>query len=932
MKPSKLFKKTLLLFIGLFGVLTVAISVFTAIMVYESVLQEHRTRAFAIARTISSSGLDVLLNQDATSIQSFIDQVIEIQGISYAFYESAEGGIVAHTFVPRIPASVSALLSATPGRDLQNQEQSGSYLTRTMEIPGQGTFLDVAAPILSGAAGFIHIGMDMKLVQKSIWKILSRIQLLTLAIFAITVAIAYFLVEKISHPLSELTVFAERMAAHDFDANIAIDTDDEVGLLARNMKTMGRELSTLVSGLEQSVHSATTELQSTLSSMTVILDNIAEGLVVTDGTGTILRHNPQVTGMFGLAAESIVGKNIRLLLGKTLDTILAEDGTEESGSTPLDRFMDSPKTYPSRVIEFAARRADGTEIPVEISISTIGTRAETSYVAMIRDITLRKRAEKEQQRVQELLERSVRDRTLELSEANALLRLEIQERKSIELALASEKELLGTTLRSIGDGVITTDTNGRIVLMNKVAENLTGWTQNAARGKDFAEVYKILKPARANGPSRAEPNLLEKDVVLISRNGKEVDVAQSVSPIMDQKNQILGAVLVFRDVTSQKKQEVEHLKSEKLGSLGILAGGIAHDFNNILTAILNNISMARIMAKGDERATANLKKAESATLRAQKLTNQLLTFSQGGEPIKEIASIAELIKESANFALRGTNIKCEYEIDSDIWPVEVDHGQIVQVLDNLIVNAVQAMPKGGTITITARNMDPKPGEAQPLLTGKCVVITVKDQGHGIDPGIIEKIFDPYFTTKDKGSGLGLATTYSIVKSHNGRIDVSSTSGSGTVFTIHLPASPEQGVPVTQPSQNVLIRGKGNILVMDDEESLRNVLEDTLCYLGYSPVFAVDGREALEIYRESLENGKSIDAVIMDLTIPGGMGGKETIRELLLLDPQARAIVSSGYSNDPVMANFRRFGFKDVLLKPYTMEEISTKLQTLLCPV
>jgi PAS domain S-box-containing protein len=584
------------------------------------------------------------------------------------------------------------------------------------------------------------------------------------------------------------------------------------------------------------------------------------------------------------------------------------------------------------VIEFAARRADGTEIPVEISISTIGTRAETSYVAMIRDITLRKRAEKEQQRVQELLERSVRDRTLELSEANALLRLEIQERKSIELALASEKELLGTTLRSIGDGVITTDTNGRIVLMNKVAENLTGWTQNAARGKDFAEVYKILKPARANGPSRAEPNLLEKDVVLISRNGKEVDVAQSVSPIMDQKNQILGAVLVFRDVTSQKKQEVEHLKSEKLGSLGILAGGIAHDFNNILTAILNNISMARIMAKGDERATANLKKAESATLRAQKLTNQLLTFSQGGEPIKEIASIAELIKESANFALRGTNIKCEYEIDSDIWPVEVDHGQIVQVLDNLIVNAVQAMPKGGTITITARNMDPKPGEAQPLLTGKCVVITVKDQGHGIDPGIIEKIFDPYFTTKDKGSGLGLATTYSIVKSHNGRIDVSSTSGSGTVFTIHLPASPEQGVPVTQPSQNVLIRGKGNILVMDDEESLRNVLEDTLCYLGYSPVFAVDGREALEIYRESLENGKSIDAVIMDLTIPGGMGGKETIRELLLLDPQARAIVSSGYSNDPVMANFRRFGFKDVLLKPYTMEEISTKLQTLLCPV
>ena len=371
--------------------------------------------------------------------------------------------------------------------------------------------------------------------------------------------------------------------------------------------------------------------------------------------------------------------------------------------------------------------------------------------------------------------------------------------------------------------------------------------------------------------------------------------------------------------------EEELLKIQKLESVGILAGGIAHDFNNILTSILGNISVAIMHTTPKSEISQILTNAEGAALHAKDLTMQLLTFSKGGAPIKTSASIADLIKDSTNFMLRGSNVKCEFSLPDELWPVEIDEGQMSQVINNLIINADQAMPGGGNIEISSINVIIRPGDIIPLKKGKYVKVSIKDHGKGITKRNLTKIFYPYFTTKRSGSGLGLSVAYSIVKNHEGYITVMSKPGKGTTFYIYIPAS-QKKIPEKRTWKKSLYMGKRNILVMDDEKMVRDILSRMLKKLGCEVVCVKDGAEAIIKYKQSKETGKPFDVVIMDLTIPGGMGGQETIKKLLEIDPEVKAIVSSGYSNDPIMSHYQAYGFSSVIAKPYRITELSKILR------
>lgn len=502
-------------------------------------------------------------------------------------------------------------------------------------------------------------------------------------------------------------------------------------------------------------------------------------------------------------------------------------------------------------------------------------------------------------------------------------------RKIAEDSLAMEKERLAITLQSIGDGVITTDLNGDIQLLNRVAEDLTGWSYKEAVGQPLEEIFHIVDYAtrkRLENPvsrviASGQTVNITPGTVLIARDGWERFIADSAAPIFNSKSKILGVVLVFRDISEKRKMEFEISKLDKLKSIGLLAGGIAHDFNNLLAAILGNISLARITAGSGSAVNERLVKAETAVMKAKGLTQQLLTFAKGGAPVKKVISIEELLRESVIFALRGSNTQYQFEIKPNLRSVEADSGQISQAINNLIINADQAMPMGGTITIAAENCTLRPHNSVPLPPGDYVKVAIRDQGAGIAEKHLHLIFDPYFTTKETGSGLGLATVYSIVNRHGGAIEVSSRKNIGATFVMYLPASAQQTVSENN-EQKAIQKGSGKVLIMDDDQDVREVAGMMLTELGYSVAYAGDGQEAVHLYQEAMRDRRPFDYVILDLTIPGGMGGEETIKKLLEIDPEIKAIVSSGYSSSPIMADFKKYGFTAVAVKPYNIGELS----------
>jgi PAS domain S-box-containing protein len=508
--------------------------------------------------------------------------------------------------------------------------------------------------------------------------------------------------------------------------------------------------------------------------------------------------------------------------------------------------------------------------------------------------------------------------------------LDITERKKAEAALTESEKRYRTLFNSGNDAIFVSsfsenDSLGNFIEVNEIACKKLGYTREEllemspldfgiSENKD--KTLDLLKSLKINKP-------IIQETVHTTKDGKRIPV--EVSYLLIEIENRKAVLSISKDISERKEMEFERQRSEKLESIGILAGGIAHDFNNILTVIMGNITLSKMYSEPGTKVFERLTEAERGAFRAKDLTQQLLTFSRGGAPILKTASIKELLLESAKFPLTGSKVKCEFFIAENLWHVEMDEGQINQVIHNIVLNAEQAMPEGGLIHVIAENIQIGPDNTLLLKQGKFIKITIRDNGIGIAKEHLKKIFDPYFSTKSKGSGLGLTMVYSIIKNHNGVVTLDSKPGVGTTFYIYLPAS-EGTLEKNDDEEKNLLSGFGKVLIMDDEELVREMAAEMLKNLGYEVQIAKDGTEAIALYQREMKNGSPFSAVIMDLTIPGGMGGKEALQALRKFDPSVKAIVSSGYSNDPVMSRYSEHGFSGVVAKPYKISDLGMALK------
>jgi PAS domain S-box-containing protein len=516
-----------------------------------------------------------------------------------------------------------------------------------------------------------------------------------------------------------------------------------------------------------------------------------------------------------------------------------------------------------------------------------------------------------------------------LENTNASYKKEIRERKRTEEALRQSEEKYRELVENAGDAIVVAR-DGMLCFVNSRAIELSGYSEKELKSKPFTAVIhpQDREMVQRNYFQRLSGKHVPADYSFrcLHKDGSVKWVELNTVPISWEG---APATLNFlRDITEKNRMEEELLKVQKLEAIGVLAGGIAHDFNNILASVMGNVSLAKMDVSPNDKVYPLLESAEGASIRAKALTQRLLTFSKGGAPVKEITTISDVIVGCSKFALSGSKVGCEFNLPTDLWPLEIDVGQINQVIQNIIINADQAMPDGGTVRISAVNIVTGTNQGLPLQPGKYVLLTFQDTGSGIPEVNLNKIFDPFFTSKKHGSGLGLTTAFSIIKRHDGHIAVESQVGVGTSFKVYLPSSNKD---FQQKDENAIIdiQGEGKILVMDDEEMIQTIVQQMLHQIGYEVELANDGQEAIELYQEALNAGKPFDMVILDLTVPGAMGGKEAIARLCIIDANIKAIVSSGYSNDPVMSNYEEYGFSGVVEKPYNLQKLGETLNKVL---
>ncbi len=615
-----------------------------------------------------------------------------------------------------------------------------------------------------------------------------------------------------------------------------------------------------------------------------------EGIAITDDEDRFVYVNDAHARIYGRLQDELIGKTWR-------DTV-----TPELGAL-IER--DLPKTLHNRAVgvwsgECPALRKDGTILPTEIAATSRWdeTGKYLGHICIVRDISERKRSEE---------------------------------------TLINKEKFIRNILDTVDEGFIVIDSDYHILTANKAYCNQVSMPCDEVGGRYCYELsHKTLRPCYEEGEECAVRQVFETGEPHSALHkhpdakGSVLYVETKAFPIKDSSGEVTSVIGVINNITGKHLLEEEQLKTQKLEAIGLLAGGIAHDFNNLLQGVFGYISMARIMHDQKQKSIEMLEEAEKALNMSVNLTSQLLTFSKGGKPLTKRIELRPVIENSVKFALSGSSVDCRINIDEDLRTVEVDEGQISQVIQNLVLNAQQAMPIGGTISIAAWNI--VPGQKQlPLVLkqGNYVVISIMDRGIGIPEQYLTKIFDPYFTTKDKGSGLGLATSYSIIKNHGGVIDVKSKLGEGTTFFVYLPAVAAVESSAKTVSGNVQAIRKGRILLMDDEEIVRDIVGIMIKSLGHEAEFAVDGKEAIGKYRESMKSGRKFDIVIMDLTVRGGMGGEEAIKELREIDPDIKAIVSSGYTDSSAISQYKAAGFKSCLTKPYDIDSLNTTLNSLL---
>lgn len=623
---------------------------------------------------------------------------------------------------------------------------------------------------------------------------------------------------------------------------------------------------------------AQVELDITRARYFDLYDLAPVGYCTIDRNGRILEANLTAATLLGVARGALVNQPLtRFILKEDLDTYSLKQ---------ILLF----KTGQSQGLELRIVKEDGTMLWVHLE-TTIALNADGESVSRVAltDVPERQRAEEalrdSERRYRIIFERS-------------------------PLALISFDS----------EGTIVDFNDKFVEMMGSSREKLLGI--NTAR-QSSPKMREAIKKALAGETATFE------DLYTSITAGRTAYLRAKFSPVVPGRSPT-DVIATLEDITELKRHEAEQHKLEKLESLGVLAGGIAHDFNNVLTGIMANISFAKLLIEPCHAAGKPLEEAEKATKRAAEISQQLLTFARGGEPNKKVISFQHLILESASLMLRGSNVKAVLNVPESLHSLIADEGQISQVLNNLILNAAQSMPGGGTLTVTANNIALSAGNSLGLPAGSYVKAELRDQGCGISPENLKRIFDPYFSTKAAGTGLGLASAFSIIQRHNGNISVNSTNGAGTVFTLYLPSIDISRAEHRQSASEKSGKGqRGTVLVMEDEEMIRDIVATMLNHLGYKAKTCASGEEAVELYLKAVAAGDPFRAVIMDLTIPGGMGGKQAAEQILASFPKARLIVSSGYSNDPVMANFKEFGFCGAIAKPYNVREFEQVLNSLL---
>ncbi|WP_458775316.1 PAS domain S-box protein [Desulforhopalus sp. 52FAK] len=622
--------------------------------------------------------------------------------------------------------------------------------------------------------------------------------------------------------------------------------------------------------LKKTVRSRTKDIIQSRENYRTTIQSIGEGIITTDAEGIITGLNPVAEKLVGCREDYGVGKPLALIF-----TII-DTGSRKPLQNPAEQVLRSGVSvnhshYPTLI------SASGQEYIIDDSAAPIKNDEGNIFgvVLAFRNITHKYQIQQELLKNEQQLSQYIAQAPIGVAVLNLQHEFTRVNKKMCEFSGFKEGELLQKQLEDL------------------LPENY------------HPELFEGLRYAKVHGNANIAPEFTHK-------NGTSLFASIHIGYVTDDKY-----LIFFNDINQEKLAEEELLKINKLRSIGTLAGGIAHDFNNILMGIFGNIEISKELLDQEHKAYPFLDSAGQSLSRATRLTQQLLTFSKGGAPVKEDTQLLTLIREAINFDLAGSNIAAKINSEPDLWLANVDKGQIGQVLSNLFINGVQAMPEGGTLTVDLCNADVDETSTLPIEAGPFIQMTITDTGTGIEPEHLTRIFDPYFTTKQTGSGLGLASTYSIIIKHNGHIQVQSKRGEGTAFTIYLPAN-STPLPVANAAAAPTTQLKNcRILAMDDNREILILMKRMLRNSDAEIETTECGEDAVREYSRALATDQPYNLVILDLTVPGGMGGEETAAKILEIDPKATLIVSSGYAEDPILANHRDYGFIDVLSKPYT---------------
>lgn len=702
------------------------------------------------------------------------------------------------------------------------------------------------------------------------------VALITLPLIS-TVLVSFF-VHHLTAPLLQFTSHVKEITANND------------GLISANRFTARYEIGTLADAFNEMLaemenHKAKIREQKEFSDN--LLLNSAVPTFVLDHRHRVVIWNKACEELSGIKATDMIGsteawrgfytEKSRILADAVLD------GTPDELSREADSYKKSPFSPDGLQAEGWRRTANGSRRYLFFDAAPV-RNAEGDIIAAIQTVQ------------------------------------DITERKRAEEALMQGEERYRRLVEQLPDAVFI-HSGGIFSFMNRTAAQLLGAPEpEILYGRPMNDFIRFRDPGSCTDTAVIED-------ILVRLDGSKVPVEMLCIKYNYQGMESVLAIV--RDISDRKRMQDELIRAQKLESLGVLAGGIAHDFNNILTGILGNLSLATARLSPGHIISKYLVDCEKATVRAGNLTQQLLTFARGGDPVKKLIDSATLIRENASFVLRGSNVRCRVELPDDLWNVEADSGQLSQALHNVLVNAAQAMPQGGEVIVRAANETLEAENSHRLCAGHYLRIEVEDHGCGIPAENLARIFDPYFTTRETGSGLGLASVYSITRRHGGAVEVASTVGTGTTITIRIPALPGQQPQSEHVQKMCHSHGNGRILIMDDEDIIRDIASQILELSGYEVEACGDGQEAVELFRSALERATPFDVVILDLTVPGGMGGMDAAGLILESDPTAALIVTSGYSNDPVVANFRRYGFSGVVSKPFDAQGLAGEVERLM---